>query len=91
VGAAAGPRHTYWRDADGSLTGTTGATVLGAYLAQRDGSRQDQGSAVAGQACSYVQVCGKAGCWISASVRPYVPRLRRALCSATPGLVRTSC
>jgi hypothetical protein len=64
--AAAGPRHAYWRDTDGTLTGTAGATVLGAYLTQRDGSLQDQGSAVAAQACSYVQVRARSG----AALRP---------------------
>jgi hypothetical protein len=46
----------YWRDEDGSLTGTAGATVLGSYLAQRDGSLSDQGTAVAAPACAYVPV-----------------------------------
>lgn len=38
----AGPKHAYYRDVDGSLTGTPGATVLGAYTIARDDSLIDQ-------------------------------------------------
>jgi hypothetical protein len=42
-----GPRHTYYRDLDGTLTGTANTTLLGAFASQRDSSLIDQvGSAV---------------------------------------------
>jgi hypothetical protein len=39
---AAGPRHVYYRDLDGTLTGSAGATILGAYLTPRADSLIDQ-------------------------------------------------
>lgn len=50
----AGPKHAYFRDSDGSLTGVPGSTVLGAYNAPRSDSLIDQGSAVVPGPCSWV-------------------------------------
>jgi hypothetical protein len=50
----AGPKHAYFRDNDGSLTGVNGSTVLGAYPTQRSASQIDQGSGVVPGPCSWV-------------------------------------
>jgi hypothetical protein len=44
--ACAGPRHVYYRDVDGTLTGSAGATILGAYLTPRADSLIDQVSSI---------------------------------------------
>ncbi|GIL53440.1 hypothetical protein Vafri_9024 [Volvox africanus] len=61
----AGPAHAYWRDLDGSLTGTV-STMVGIFTQKRV-FPMDQGSPVLPGACTYSQVLNSYQCAVNSS------------------------
>ncbi|GIL91678.1 hypothetical protein Vretimale_9535 [Volvox reticuliferus] len=61
----AGPAHAYWRDLDGSLTGTVGTTA--GIFTQKRVFPMDQGSPVLPGACTYSQVQKSYQCTVNSS------------------------
>ncbi|GIL91633.1 hypothetical protein Vretifemale_19242 [Volvox reticuliferus] len=61
----AGPAHAYWRDLDGSLTGTVGTTA--GIFTQKRVFPTDQGSPVLPGACTYSQVQKSYQCTVNSS------------------------